>query len=38
MYTRDLEDPDGNGIEFLYMEPAAVEKGPEVYLAEQAQV
>ena len=37
MYSRDLEDPDGNGIEFLYMEPAAAEAGPEVYLAEQAQ-
>ena len=38
MYSRDLEDPDGNGIQFTYMEPAAVEKGPEAYLAEQAQV
>ena len=34
MYSRDLEGPDGNGIEFLYMDPAAAEKGPEVYMAE----
>jgi uncharacterized protein len=37
MYTRDLEDPDGNGIQFLWMDPKAVEVGPEVYMAEQAQ-
>ena len=37
MYSRDLEDPDGNGIEFLYMEPQAAEQGPEAYMAEQAQ-
>jgi len=37
MYNRDLEDPDGNILEFLYMDPAAAEKGPEAYLAEQAQ-
>lgn len=35
MYSRDLEDPDGNNLSFLFMEPAAVEKGPEAYLAEQ---
>jgi len=35
MYSRDLEDPDGNMLSFLYMVPAAVEKGPEAYLAEQ---
>jgi len=35
MYSRDLEDPDGNLLGFLFMEPAAVEKGPEAYLAEQ---
>lgn len=35
MYSRDLEDPDGNLLSFLYMVPAAVEKGPEAYLAEQ---
>jgi predicted lactoylglutathione lyase len=35
MYSRDLEDPDGNLLSFLFMEPAAVEKGPEAYLDEQ---
>ena len=35
MYSRDLEDPDGNLLGFLFMEPAAAEKGPEAYLAEQ---
>ena len=38
MYSRDLEDPDGNIVAFLYMEPQAAEQGPEAYLAEQAQV
>ncbi|GAA3921966.1 VOC family protein [Microbacterium invictum] len=32
MYSRDLDDPDGNGIEFVYMEPQAAEEGPEAYL------
>jgi predicted lactoylglutathione lyase len=36
MYGRDLEDPDGNILGFLYMEPQAAEEGPEAYLAEQA--
>lgn len=36
MYSRDLEDPDGNILEFLYMEPAAAEQGPEAYQAAQA--
>ncbi|MGF6822980.1 putative lactoylglutathione lyase [Microbacterium sp. ZKA21] len=35
MYSRDLEDPDGNGIEFLYMDPAAADQGPEEFMAEQ---
>ena len=35
MYSRDLEDPDGNILGFLFMEPAAAEMGPEAYLAEQ---
>jgi uncharacterized protein len=35
MYSRDLDDPDGNGLGFLYMDPVAAEKGPEAYLAEQ---
>jgi predicted lactoylglutathione lyase len=38
MYSRDLEDPDGNIVAFLWMEPQAVEQGPEAFLAEQAQV
>jgi len=35
MYSRDLEDPDGNILEFLYMDAAAAEQGPEAYLADQ---
>ena len=35
MYSRDLEDPDGNSLSFLFMEPAAATQGPEVYMAEQ---
>ena len=35
MYSRDLEDPDGNILEFLYMDPAAAEMGPEAYMAQQ---
>lgn len=35
MYSRDLEDPDGNVLEFLYMDPAAAEQGPETFMAEQ---
>ncbi|MGW8482864.1 VOC family protein [Microbacterium sp. NPDC055903] len=35
MYSRDLEDPDGNVLEFLYMDPAAAEQGPEAFLAEE---
>jgi uncharacterized protein len=38
MYARDLEDPDGNVVSFNYMIPEAVEKGPQAYMAEQAQV
>jgi len=37
MYSRDLEDPDGNILEFLYMDPQAAEQGPEAYMAEQGQ-
>jgi predicted lactoylglutathione lyase len=37
MYSRDLEDPDGNVLEFLYMDPEAVAKGPEGYAAEHGQ-
>ncbi|WP_400995420.1 VOC family protein [Agromyces sp. GXQ0307] len=35
MYTRDIEDPDGNILEYFFMHPAAVEKGPEAFMAEQ---
>ena len=37
MYSRDLEDPDGNILGFLYMDPKAAEQGPEAYMAEHAQ-
>lgn len=36
MYSRDLDDPDGNGIEFVWMDPVAAEKGPESFAAEEA--
>lgn len=36
MYSRDLEDPDGNNFAYLFMEPTAADQGPEAYLAEQA--
>jgi len=35
MYSRDLDDPDGNSLGFLYMSEEAAEKGPEAYMAEQ---
>lgn len=35
MYSRDLEDPDGNIFEFMYMDPVAAEQGPEAFLAAQ---
>ena len=35
MYSRDLEDTDGNILSYFFMEPAASERGPEAYLAEQ---
>lgn len=34
MYQRSLEDPDGNLLEFLYMEQQAAEDGPQAYVAE----
>ena len=34
MYSRDLEDPDGNILSYVYMVPGAAEKGPEAYMAE----
>ena len=35
MYSRDIDDPDGNSLGFLYMTPEAVENGPE-HVAEQS--
>ena len=29
MYSRDLDDPDGNSLGVLYMEPMAAEQGPD---------
>lgn len=37
MYSRDLDDPDGNSLGFLYMDPAAAAGGPDAYQGEQAQ-
>jgi uncharacterized protein len=36
MYQRQLSDPDGNLIEFGWMDPAAAEQGPEAAAAQQA--
>ena len=36
MYQRGLTDPDGNGVEFGWMDPAAAEQGPEAFMAGQA--
>lgn len=35
MYQRQLTDPDGNMLEFGWMDPVAAEKGPEAFMAEQ---
>lgn len=37
MYSRDLEDPDGNTVAFIYMVPEAAQMGPAAYLAAQAE-
>ena len=37
MYSRDLEDADGNELGFLWMDPKAAELGPEAFMVEQAQ-
>ena len=34
MYQRSLEDPDGNILEFNYMDPQAATQGPESYTNE----
>ncbi|MFJ2367680.1 VOC family protein [Microbacterium sp. NPDC087665] len=36
MYSRDLDDPDGNSLGFLYMSEAAAEQGPDAHLGAQA--
>jgi predicted lactoylglutathione lyase len=36
MYQRQLTDPDGNIIEFGWMDPVAAEQGPEAFAAQQA--
>ena len=36
MYQRQLTDPDGNILEFGYMDPVAAEQGPEAFAGQQA--
>ncbi len=36
MYQRQLTDPDGNVLEFGWMDPIAAEQGPEAFIAQQA--
>jgi predicted lactoylglutathione lyase len=36
MYQRGLTDPDGNVIDFGWMDPIAAEQGPEAFAAQQA--
>ncbi|MFF1635260.1 VOC family protein [Leifsonia sp. NPDC058248] len=36
MYQRQLTDPDGNILEFGYMDPTAAAQGPEAYANQQA--
>ena len=36
MYQRQLDDPDGNILEFGWMDPVAAELGPEAYAKQQA--
>lgn len=36
MYQRGLADPDGNVIDFGWMDPAAAEQGPEAFMSQQA--
>jgi predicted lactoylglutathione lyase len=36
MYQRPLTDPDGNVIDFGWMDPVAAEKGPEAFANQQA--
>jgi predicted lactoylglutathione lyase len=36
MYQRQLTDPDGNILEFGWMDPVAAEQGPEAFVTQQA--
>jgi uncharacterized protein len=36
MYQRGLTDPDGNIVDFGWMDPVAAEKGPEAFMNQQA--
>jgi predicted lactoylglutathione lyase len=36
MYQRQLNDPDGNILEFGYMDPVAADQGPEAFANQQA--
>ena len=36
MYQRQITDPDGNFLEFGWMDPVAAEKGPEAVASQQA--
>ena len=36
MYQRQLTDPDGNILEFGYMDPVAAQQGPEAFANQQA--
>jgi uncharacterized protein len=36
MYQRQLTDPDGNVLEFGYMDPVAAEQGPEAFMSQKA--
>jgi uncharacterized protein len=36
MYQRQLNDPDGNILEFGYMDPVAADQGPEAFADQQA--
>jgi uncharacterized protein len=35
MYQRGLTDPDGNVVDFGWMDPRAAEQGPEAFMAQQ---
>jgi uncharacterized protein len=36
MYQRGLLDPDGNVVDFGWMDPVAAEQGPEAFMSQQA--